>query len=540
MGVKLNTVTVALFCVIALAVVSVMVNHGTAFAEEKAEASIEIDAESRVCVDCHTSKDIAVNLIDQWKKSKHAQEGVGCVECHTAKKSDFDAFTCSGSSVVVAKHPTPKDCEACHPDPVKQHRDSKHGLGQNFYAIRGADRNLLEPAIATKNGCDECHNIGNYWPDGSIGECDACHPKHTFDVAVARNPYTCGECHIGPDHPHIEQWLESKHGNVVTSKWAEIDFGFNSTEAKRAPVPAPVCTTCHMDAAPGVKATHNVSERLSWEMQAPYSFRTVWNDEKWEPKRERMEGVCNQCHGPSFYETYLLTADLVQLQYNEFRKAMVGWITRMEKAGIVSPLVNEKGERITKPGLNGYDEEPEETAYNAWHHQGRRFRMGAMMMSPDYTQWHGIWELQHDLISVANYAAEHGLPEAKTWAENKTPAKFYPYALFDVPGVAWGISTISYKTPWTSKTDDQYWPKVKANVEAAYTRGLLNDEQWKLWMKMYDNRDHYLGLKYEHPAFHAEYERMLKMDKAAVKEQILDFNPPSGPFYDIDKGKEKE
>ena len=58
------------------------------------------------------------------------------------------------------------------------------------------DRTVLEPTIATKHGCQECHNIGHFWPDGSVGECDACHPKHTFDVAVARNPYTCGECHI--------------------------------------------------------------------------------------------------------------------------------------------------------------------------------------------------------------------------------------------------------------------------------------------------------------------------------------------------------
>ena len=28
-----------------------------------------------------------------------------------------------------------------------------------------------------------------------------------------------------------------------------------------------------------------------------------------------------------------------------------------------------------------------------WHHEGRRARMGASMMAPDYTQWHGMFEV---------------------------------------------------------------------------------------------------------------------------------------------------
>jgi len=49
------------------------------------------------------------------------------------------------------------------------------------------------------------------WPDGSVGECDVCHVKHSFSKAVARQPETCGECHVGPDHPHIEIYIEPIH-----------------------------------------------------------------------------------------------------------------------------------------------------------------------------------------------------------------------------------------------------------------------------------------------------------------------------------------
>jgi len=40
-----------------------------------------------------------------------------------------------------------------------------------------------------------------------------------------------------------------------------------------------------------------------------------------------------------------------------------------------------------------YDDEIEWTWYYLWHHEGRRARMGASMMAPDYTQWHGMYEV---------------------------------------------------------------------------------------------------------------------------------------------------
>ena len=40
-----------------------------------------------------------------------------------------------------------------------------------------------------------------------------------------------------------------------------------------------------------------------------------------------------------------------------------------------------------------YDEQIEWTWYYLWHHEGRRARMGASMMAPDYTQWHGMFEV---------------------------------------------------------------------------------------------------------------------------------------------------
>lgn len=168
-----------------------------------AEPEVEISGITKDCVSCHEHKGIAVKLIEEWKHSLHAEMGIGCNECHEAEQEEWDAFRCPESKYTIAKHPTSKDCNECHEDQVNQLANSKHAIGQVMMSPKGPDRYLWEPTIATKHGCEQCHNIGNYWPDGSVGECDACHSKHRFSKAQARRSETCGECHIGPDHPHI-------------------------------------------------------------------------------------------------------------------------------------------------------------------------------------------------------------------------------------------------------------------------------------------------------------------------------------------------
>ncbi|MCK5033308.1 MAG: cytochrome C, partial [Calditrichia bacterium] len=294
------------------------------------KAHVEISASSESCINCHEQKSIAVKQIDAWEESEHAVQGIGCMDCHTAVEDDFDAFKCPQSDVLVARHPTPKDCQECHTDQVKEFANSKHA--HQFWLFANADRAIFENPISTRHGCEQCHQIGNLWPDGSVGECDVCHAKHSYSMEVARQPETCGECHIGPDHPHIEIYNESKHGNIFKALGKNWDMDYNTTENEPIPIEAPVCVTCHMDGNETQPMTHDVSARLGWESQSPWSYRTVWDEENlgsWEDKRGRMEAICASCHAPDFYETYLLTADLVNLQYNEIRRYFVYWTKKL-------------------------------------------------------------------------------------------------------------------------------------------------------------------------------------------------------------------
>ncbi|KKM09606.1 cytochrome C [Clostridiales bacterium PH28_bin88] len=496
---------------------------------------VHVDKTSQQCIDCHERKSVAVKGIDAWKTSTHADQGIGCIECHEAKEGDFDAFTCPESSMLVARYPTPKDCEECHEQQVTEFAESKHAF--QFWLISAADRTVFEPDVATKNGCQECHNLANLWPDGSVGECDVCHPKHNYSKAVARQPETCGECHIGPDHPHIEIYLESKHGNIFKAKGqGKWDLNYKTDEKTPIPIEAPVCTTCHMDGAPGEPMTHNVSARLAWESQSPWSFRTVWFSEKlgsWQDKRQRMVNICSNCHSPDFIEGYLLQSDLAVLQYNELRRQFVKWAKKYTAAGL-TPLIKLGDTEYSSVLLNGWDQEAKENWYNSWHHEGRRYRHGALMMGADYTQWHGIWELQTNLIRLIEFGAENGDEEAKAIFESTSPTKFFTYKLYDMPGNIWGVNTDAAELPALYKIIPNYWEKIKANVETAYKAGLLTDDQWEFWMERYNNKDHYLGTKYpEHEILKRDKE-LNKKDTEAWTKQGPELQLPSPtPFEDV-------
>jgi hypothetical protein len=121
------------------------------------------------------------------------------------------------------------------------------------------------------------------------------------------------------------------------------------------------------------------------------------------------------------------------------------------------------------------------------------------------------------------WGAEHGVEEAKKIYEADTPAKFFPYKLYDFPGGVYGIST---KEPQAVNTAQQYipdyWEKVKANVEQAYKKGFLTEVAWNRWMERYNNKDHYDGSKYGSHPLHAPYEER--------KDKELNLKDPNSPL----------
>jgi hypothetical protein len=178
---------------------------------------------------------------------------------------------------------------------------------------------------------------------------------------------------------------------------------------------APTCATCHMSATASLPVTHDIGTRISWTLRPAVSFKLP----DWEKRRQTMQNVCSNCHATgwveNFYKQYDGTVDL----YNEkFAKPAKAIIDKLREDG-----------KLTK---TPFDEKIEWTYYELWHHQGRRARMGTAMMGPDYTQWHGFYEVAktfyNELIPEAE-ALEPGITETvlsndfHKWRKGFNPAE---------------------------------------------------------------------------------------------------------------------
>src|SRR5690606_15951282 len=90
-------------------------------------------------------------------------------------------------------------------------------------------------------------------------------------MEVARKPYTCKECHVGPDVPALKVYEGSKHGNIYSSKSQGWDMKQTPWTVGKD-FTAPTCAACHMsllvntDGQLVVKRSHEVKDRLPWRI----------------------------------------------------------------------------------------------------------------------------------------------------------------------------------------------------------------------------------------------------------------------------------
>jgi len=345
-------------------------------------------AEKENCLSCHEKNSPMV--VEQWQESAHGKEGVMCMDCHDPEISKtIVSDRCKEKVAVVI---SPSVCGNCHQKEVEEQDNTKHATTLHFFVnvlkegwtVKGA-ANDAERAT----GCYACHGsvikdelnwknwpnngVGRLNPDQSVGTCTVCHSHHRFSIEEAKNPTTCGRCHLGPDHPQIEVWEESKHGKLYAAgeKWA------------------PTCYTCHMapikNNATGElvsESTHDVGARLYWELQAPNP--TKQKDKvhfKPEPEvaernRKEMSAACLQCHVTRHVEAHFEKFDNVVVDYAEnYFKPAKKIYTELKDLNLLSP----------RP----FDDKADWLFWFLWHHEGRRMRIGAAMMGADYAWWHG-------------------------------------------------------------------------------------------------------------------------------------------------------
>ncbi len=384
-----------------------------------APATAGAPAGSEACVECHGKENAGRGIVEQWKASSHFENGVGCVDCHGADPAEPDAFEHEGTTIATIV--SPKDCAGCHETEAAQFEASRHSRGAEFIgSLDNVLGEIVEGAPAAISGCKQCHGstvtvvgngkldpatwpntgIGRVNPDGSKGSCSACHSRHLFSKAQARQPDPCGKCHMGPDHPQLEIYNESKHGIkfATLQDIGEMNLDSDTWVVGKDYSAAPTCATCHMSATPSQAATHEVGDRISWTLRPVVSFKL----DNWERRRAAMKDVCDQCHAKESTENFYVQFDeAVNLWNEKFAKPAKSVMDRFWETG-----------RLTK---TPFDEKLEWTYYELWHHEGRRARHGASMQGPDFTQWHGFYE-------VAKHFYTKFLPECEEVEEGSTKA----------------------------------------------------------------------------------------------------------------------
>jgi hydroxylamine dehydrogenase len=407
---------------------------------------------------------------------------VGCYECHGLNPASHrDNFKHMGNSINVVV--TPSDCKTCHPVEASQFEGSKKSyaykdlMENSVYhmlvgTITGVSRidnrktatdkpsemTLHETClgchgtkvdsdgmktIVTKLGKIEIPNLTN-WPnqgvgrvnpDGSRGSCSACHARHAFSIGMARKPYTCSQCHLEPDVPAWNVYEESKHGDILFSKYQEWNFDSVPWIIGKD-FKAPSCATCHnslLVSSSGdivAERTHDFGSRL-WVrlfgliyshpqpksgdttiirnkdgLPLPVTFTDqpaseYLIDKTEQDKRLRaFENICNGCHSTQWIEGHFAKLDNTVKETDEMTLA-------------ATKLITEAWEEGMEDKTNPFDEALEKMWAGQWLFYSNSVRYAsAMTGAPDYTSFKNGWW----------YMSEN-LQHMKDWLELRTQAK---------------------------------------------------------------------------------------------------------------------
>lgn len=391
---------VSVIIVIGLALIVMAIGQPAAEAQGPVNALADSNDE---CVVCHTRT--TPGIVEQYGRSSMAAAEVTCRNCHEVPAGYAGSVEHEGTNVLTA--PTTARCGTCHNQEVAQYLQSRHSLPA-YVAYAGVDslpadlkaiydsipeaqggplqvRSVLfdlEDQRVTPFACMDCHSIGVPALDGSVGRCQKCHIRHEFSLEQVRKPETCNNCHIGPDHPQWEIYQESPHGISYMTGGDTWNWNADPGTLTVSDFPAPTCSICHMSGFGTQGTTHDVGDRLTWYLFSPVSERRP----AFSDNQARMQGVCRECHNEQFITNFYTKADDAVAGVNDYVHSSDAMMQPLKDQGL-----------LTK---EPFDEPIDFTYFELWHHWGRTAKFGTWMQGPDYTQWHGVYEILSDLADL--------------------------------------------------------------------------------------------------------------------------------------------
>lgn len=385
---------------------------------------------SQACVDCHQK--LQPSIVQDWKISRHAEVDVSCADCHGPDHMTKD-------DVAKVRLPTPEVCAECHEDQVKRFKGGKHALA--WAAMKAMPTAHFQPMAMTEGmkGCGGCHKLGlksetelkDLKKQGAgfgVASCDACHTRHTFSKAEARQPQACQTCHTGFDHAQWEMYSGSKHG---------VRHGLKQNKILPETAAAPTCQTCHM---PG--GDHGVSTAWGFlAVRLPMPEDKEWasdraailqglgvldpegkptdrlkvvqaasvarlDQESWQKERDKMLKTCGECHSPNFAKAELDKGDQMIKAADHLMAEAIRIVAGLYKDGA---LPKPASYSYAFPDLLTFHDAPTVVEQKLFvmflEHRMRTFQ-GTFHANPDYALWYGWSEMQRDLTEIKAQAAE--------------------------------------------------------------------------------------------------------------------------------------
>ena len=402
-----------------------------------------------------------------------AAYAVGCAECHTMNaEAHPGSFEHNGYTVHTVV--SPADCATCHPVEVDEYKENlmsqAYGnlMGNPFYLKmvdsvnglheyrEGVVKYHASDEANNADSCLSCHGtrvritgsetretvmgemefptlsnwpnigVGRLNPDGSIGSCSPCHARHQFSIEVARKPYTCAQCHKGPDVPAYKVYAVSVHGNIQKS----IDKNWHYDAVPwtvGTDFTAPTCATCHISLVVDeegevlAERSHRMNDRLPWRIFGlPYAHphpisadtATIINRaglhlptelsgepvdeflidaEEMATRQERMTRVCLGCHGRQWVSGHFERLNTSIASTNHLTLQATRMMTEAWQAGLASDE-------------NPFDEAIEFKWVEQWLFFGNSTRFASAMGGTDYGVFdNGRWWLQKNLQEMKDH-----------------------------------------------------------------------------------------------------------------------------------------
>ncbi len=399
-----------------------------------------------------------------------AETAIGCAECHTLNsRAHKDSFDHNDRQVHVTV--TPADCAVCHPTEATQYQENimshaRRNLHDNklyeqlmrsingVQTFGGMKTKLNDPDEHTNaESCYHCHGtsvgvkgkvtrdtdwgemefpvltgwpnqgVGRFNPDGSKGSCTSCHTRHRFSIEEARKPYTCSQCHKGPDVPAYKAYSVSKHGNIVSS----LQNKWNFTEVPWTvgkDFTAPTCAVCHVsllvtpEGDVTAERSHRMNDRLPWRilgliyahphpkspdtsiiknedgLPLPTTLTGKWAKEyligpdEQAARRKKLQAVCLSCHSRSWvgghwarFENTLKVTDEMTLT--------------------ATRIIEEAWDKRVADKTDLFDEAIEKQWVEQWLFYANSTRFASAMMGADYGVFaDGRWHMSKNIQEI--------------------------------------------------------------------------------------------------------------------------------------------